>query len=67
MAATTNRDKLSTKKSTGKFKVAGLLSGSKAQCITRLENLTSPKQVGYGTKSWKEACTKLRNHIRTAF
>ena len=65
--AATNRDKLSTKKNTGKFKVAGLLSGTKAQCINRLEKLTSPKQVGYGTPAHKAACDKLRNHIRTAF
>ena len=63
----TNRAKLSTKGGSGEFKVAGLLSGSKAQCIARLEKLTSPKQVGYGTKAWREACTKLRNHIKTAF
>jgi hypothetical protein len=66
--AATNRDKLSTKAGKkGTFKVAGLLSGSKAQCIARLEKLTSPKQVGYGTKAHKAACNKLRNHIETAF
>ena len=73
MAKTANRDKLSMKGETGKkggtgkFKVAGLLSGTKAQCVNRLENLMSPKQVGYGTKAWKTACDKLRNHIKTAF
>ena len=55
------------KKSQGQFKVAGLLSGTKTQCINRLENLTSRKQVGYGTAAWQSACDKLRNHIKTAF
>ena len=31
--------------------------------INRLENLTSPKQHGYGTKANKDAIERLRNRI----
>ena len=62
----TNKDLKITKK--GKFpKIAGLLSGTKAQCINRLEKLTSKSQVGYGTPAHQAACSALRNHIKTAF
>ena len=60
--------KITKKKGTGKFpKIAGLLSGTKAQCINRLEKLTSKSQVGYGTPEHKAACSALSNHIKTAF
>ena len=70
MASTANRTKLKSNKTEkkGKFpKIAGLLSGTKAQCINRLEKLTSKSQVGYGTPEHTAACNKLSNHIKTAF
>ena len=70
MARTAKKEnlKIKKKKGTGTFpKIAGLLSGTKAQCINRLEKLTSKSQVGYGTPEHKAACSALSNHIKTAF
>jgi len=53
--------KSSKKKST---KIAGLLDGTLEQKIKRLENLTSPKQRGAGSKELQKSIDKLRRNIR---
>ncbi len=42
----------------------GLLDGTLKQKILRLEKLTSPNQVGAGTKQLQESIDKLRKNIR---
>jgi len=42
----------------------GLLDGTLKQKILRLEKLTSPNQVGAGTKQLQDSIDKLRKNIR---